>query len=152
MITFPLQRKRRQLVGLCFGSAIMTVVLGLLKLLVLPAALDLTLSLLIVLGLVVSFLAMLQLLQGHKLGISDGPDAELDERQLQVRNLAYLNAYRILAALVVLLLAGASVFWVYVRQLPDSIALTSFFWLIILTAVALPNALLAWLEPDPVGA
>ena len=36
------------------------------------------------------------------LGSSDGADAEFGERQLQVRNTAYLNAYRGLGTLVIL--------------------------------------------------
>lgn len=150
MNTLPLQHKRRQVVVLCYGSALVAVVLGAIKTIGLSASLDVSFSILIMLCLLASGYAAIRLLQPKQLGISDGPDSELDERQLQVRNQAYLNAYRILGAFVVVGLAFASIFWNQVRQLPDSITLSAFFWLIILLAISLPAALLAWLEPSPI--
>lgn len=143
--------QRRQVVVLCYGSALVAVVLGAIKTTGLSSSLDISFSILIMLGLLASGYAAIRLLQPKQLGISDGPDNELDERQLQVRNQAYLNAYRILGGFVVIGLAFASIFWNQVRQLPDSIALSAFFWLVILLAISLPAALLAWLEPEPIG-
>ncbi|GGO38912.1 hypothetical protein GCM10008949_46220 [Deinococcus humi] len=51
---------------------------------------------------IVTLLAFGAQLRPGALVTSDGAGAELDERQLQVRNTAYLNAYRSLGTLVIL--------------------------------------------------
>lgn len=89
------------------------------------------------------------LLMPQVLGVSDGTEAMLDERQLALRNRTYLNAYRVLGALVVLgalyvMLAHGSGWW-----LPrTNLALQAVFWGVWLLAVTLPTAILAWSEPD----
>lgn len=93
------------------------------------------------------------LLAPRLLGVSDGADDELDERQLAVRNRTYLNAYRVLGLLVILaalyhMIAVSSergALW-----LPRSdLAAQGLFWGAWLVAVTLPAALAAWTEPDP---
>lgn len=49
-----------------------------------------------------ALLAMGMLLMPQLLGVSEGADEQLDERQIALRNRTYLNAYRVLGALVVL--------------------------------------------------
>ena len=96
-------------------------------------------------------LAMGSLLMPYALGVSDGGDEMLDERQQQVRNLNYLNAYRILGLLVVCtalywyIAADSGQFW-----LPKtSYEINVVFWGVLLLAITLPTAIAAWTEPDP---
>ena len=100
-----------------------------------------------------AILAMGLLLMPQLLGISEGADEQLDERQVAVRNRTYLNAYRILGALVILtalyyMLAQGGGWW-----LPSSdLETQAFFWGSWLLALTLPTALTAWSEPDlPAG-
>ena len=89
--------------------------------------------------------AVAKLLQPLRLGISDGPDAALDERQIAARNGQYLNAYRVLGAFTVFLalyfmLAQDGNWW-----LPHSLAESQLvFWAVWIFAVTLPTALIAW--------
>lgn len=99
---------------------------------------------------VLTLLAFSGLLQPRsKLGTSDGLDQELDERQLQIRNVGYLNAYRGLGFLVVLFaiyyyIAGDTGWWLPTTELER----TAFFWGTWGVALSLPTAILAWTEPD----
>lgn len=94
--------------------------------------------------------AMGTLLAPAMLGVSDGADADLDERQIQSRNRAYLWAYRTLGASVMLaalyyMIATDAGWW-----LPRSWnELQAFFWGVWLLAATLPTAILAWTEADP---
>lgn len=89
------------------------------------------------------------LLMPQILGVSDGADAMLDERQTALRNRAYLNGYRVLGALTILaalycMLAQGAGWW-----LPRTdLALQAVFWGVWLLVTTLPTALLAWTEPD----
>jgi len=83
---------------------------------------------------------------------ADMPGTQLDERERQLRDRAWILAYQVLALVVVLL--GAAV---VIPVLGFGEAITIDAWLA--TAVALclgvllpllPAACLAWLEPDPV--
>lgn len=99
-----------------------------------------------------AIVAMATLLMPRLLGTSDGADAELDERQLALRNHAYLNAYRILGALVLLLalyymMATGSGWWLPRTDLETQAA----FWGIYLVATTLPAALIAWNEEQERG-
>lgn len=100
------------------------------------------------LGLAVATAAGL-LLAPQLLGVSDGPDEALDERQIAQRNEHYLNAYRGLGALVVLaaayyLFASGGEWW-----LPRSeLEVQAFFWGTFIVAVTLPTAVAAWSEED----
>lgn len=94
-------------------------------------------------------LAFSRLVQSQKMGTSDGADQELDERQLQVRNVGYLNAYRGLGFLVVLFalyyfIAGDTGWWLPTTENER----TAFFWGTWGLILTLPTAILAWTEPD----
>ena len=98
---------------------------------------------------ILMLLAFSGLVQTHKMGTSDGADGELDERQLQVRNVGYLNAYRGLGFLVVLFalyyyIAGDTGWWLPTTENER----TAFFWGTWGVALTLPTAILAWTEPD----
>jgi hypothetical protein len=97
-------------------------------------------------------LSMGLLLMPYVLGVSDGTDEMLDERQLQHRNKTYLDAYRILGLLVMFAalyfyIAGTSGKW----WLPKSeYEMNVVFWGTMLLVITLPTALAAWSEPDPI--
>lgn len=82
--------------------------------------------------------------------IADDVDAKLDERQLALRNAAYLDAYRLVSAIVLL-----GVIWIAVGTdkgfwwIPSSYDEWNIvFWGLFLYTTSLPSALLAWREPD----
>jgi predicted permease len=96
-------------------------------------------------------LTMASLLMPYALGVSDGGDEMLDERQQQTRNLNYLNAYRILGLIVMFTMlywyiaTDSGRFW-----LPKtSYEINVVFWGVMLLAITLPTAIAAWTEPDP---
>jgi hypothetical protein len=97
-------------------------------------------------------LSMSSLLAPHMLGVSDGADELLDERQRQRRNRTYLTAYQILGLLVMFAalyfyIAGTSGTW----WLPKSeYEFNVVFWGTMLLTTTLPTALSAWFEPDPI--
>jgi hypothetical protein len=82
--------------------------------------------------------------------IADDADGNLDERQLALRNRTYLDAYRVVGAVVVLwsaylsIAADSSRFW-----FPSS----PYAWLVcfettLVLAIFAPSVLLTWREPD----
>lgn len=82
--------------------------------------------------------------------IGDDADANLDERQLALRNRTYLDAYRVVGAVVVTwscylsIAADSTRFW-----FPSS----AYTWLVIFEgtlfmAILTPSVLLTWREPD----
>ena len=82
--------------------------------------------------------------------MAQAPETQLDERQVAVRDRAYLEAYRIFSALVmaVLLIVGIT---------PDAIdrplqvtydAVQPLLFGVILYGIILPSAVVAWGEPD----
>jgi hypothetical protein len=97
-------------------------------------------------------LAMGALLMPQTLGVSDGSDEMLDERQLKIRNQTYLNAYRGLGLLVMIgalyaYIAADSGKW-WMPRTSDEIQAA--FWGVWLICVTLPAAIGAWNEPDPI--
>lgn len=82
--------------------------------------------------------------------IADDADHALDERQLALRNAAYLGAYRVVAALCVLgalYLAAAADAGL---PLPESLAARiAAAWGVCILCLTLPSAILAWNEPAP---
>jgi len=103
---------------------------------------------------IITLLAFFDLLQPRRLGTSDGTDEELDERQVQIRNVGYLNAYRGLGGLATLyglyyFIAGDTGWWLPTTENER----TAFFWGIWGVAMSMPAAILAWTEPDvhPLG-
>jgi hypothetical protein len=100
----------------------------------------------------ICILCMGSLMTPYTLGVSDGTDEMLDERQLQRRNKTYLEAYRIIGLLVMFAalyfyIAGTSRKW----WLPKSeYEINVVFWGTMLLVITLPTALAAWSEPDPI--
>ena len=84
------------------------------------------------------------------LGLTPQPgrsEADLDERELAVRNAAYVTAYRAVAVYSVI----AWMALIYSFELSRSIALSLMLWLFIplLTLIlTLPPAVILWTEPD----
>ncbi len=73
---------------------------------------------------------------------ADSPDEYLDEREIAVRNQTYLNAFRILGAIIAL---GFAVFTFF----PDiSISTKNVFTILFPIALLLPTFTLAWTQPD----
>lgn len=91
------------------------------------------------------------LLMPHVLGVADGSDEMLDERQVRLRNQTYLNAYRGLGTLVMLgalygyIATDSGTWWIP----KSSSELQAVFWGVMLIALSLPTAIAAWTEPDP---
>lgn len=82
--------------------------------------------------------------------IADDIDARLDERQLALRNAAYLDAYRVVASFMLLgiiwiaLGIDKSLWWVPKTYNEWNIV----FWGVIVLTLTLPSAFLSWREPD----
>ncbi len=79
---------------------------------------------------------------------ADLPDSLLDEREIAVRDRAYLYAYRAVASLAPLALFAVYLsmdIWDYV---PTSNHLWAIGWSTLIAAVGAPSAVLAWIEPD----
>ena len=82
--------------------------------------------------------------------LAQAPDAQLDERQVQVRDRAYLDSYRIfvgvtLVALVLLGLVPGMV------ERPLTLTFDVVNWFVmgaVLLSLVLPSAVVAWREPD----
>jgi hypothetical protein len=82
--------------------------------------------------------------------IADDLDTRLDERQLALRNSAYLQSYRFVAALVLL-----GVIWIALGTdlgywwIPTTWhEWNAIFWGLFIYLTLLPSAILAWREPD----
>jgi hypothetical protein len=82
----------------------------------------------------------------HEKSVGINPDNGLDERQLHTRNEAYLTAYRLFG--VILGVAGVLGFWYSLRQVTNSFPVGII--VLIMLALSLPAAVLAWLEPEPI--
>jgi hypothetical protein len=81
------------------------------------------------------------------------PDAQLDERQIGIRDRAYLVSYRILATLMLL---GIFAFSIAPDVLDRPLAVTfetmqPLMWGALLYSLILPSAVIAWQEPDLPG-
>jgi hypothetical protein len=74
---------------------------------------------------------------------ADSPDEYLDEREIAVRNETYLNAFRILGAILAL---GFGIF-TFFPDLP--ISAKNVFAILFPIALLLPTFTLAWTQPDP---
>lgn len=79
------------------------------------------------------------------------PDAQLDERQLQVRNRAYLHSYQGVATVLVLCAFYGALAWDNGWWLPQTWnQIQSIMWGVLLLALTLPAAVIAWTQPDVV--
>ena len=84
--------------------------------------------------------------------VANRSDAEVDERQRAVRERAHYLAYNSWgvafgAGLFYWYFAGEFGWWLP-RAEPER---TAVFWTLLLSFALLPSAVIAWLEPDPVG-
>ena len=149
--TLPLasQSKRRAIVLTCYLGAIIAAI-GM----VLAENSTWMQALIIAPFTVASVIAMGLLLQPHRLGISDGPDETLDERQRQARNKTYLAAFRILGSCVMF----GALYWYTASEtnlnlwLPStSLERNIVFCVITILAITLPTAMTAWNEPDAIA-
>jgi hypothetical protein len=82
--------------------------------------------------------------------IADDADDRLDERQISVRNAAYLDAYRIVSAVALLgciwIALGLDQGWWWVPSTYNE--WNAIFWGLFLLTTSLPSAFLSWREPD----
>jgi len=82
--------------------------------------------------------------------LAQAPDAQLDERQVQVRDRAYLDSYRIFVAITLVALALAGIIPDLIDR-PLALTYDVVNWFVmggILISLALPSAVVAWREPD----
>jgi hypothetical protein len=107
---------------------------------------------------VVAALAVLYLLRRSVRVVADMPDHLLDERQLSVRNAMYVEAYRYLAALVVIMASAGLVAFVVQADDTDTwnVDLTwngvmAVFWVIQTLALSLPTIALALRDGDEIA-
>ena len=108
-------------------------------------------------GLIVGGLGIVTLvawlfLYRFRASLAQAPDDRLDERQVQVRDRAYLQSFRIFVVLVV---AGLALLGFLPQLAGHPVALSfdivlPFLLGAILYAVLLPSAVVAWTEPEPV--
>ena len=77
------------------------------------------------------------------------PDAALDERQQRVRDRAYLYSYRGIAGVAVLATVYGGLAWDNGLWLPNTWnQVQAVVWGILLLAMTLPSAVIAWTEPE----
>ena len=77
------------------------------------------------------------------------PDPELDERQLRVRDRAYLQSYRVLAGATVVATVYGALAWDNGLWLPGTWnQVQALVWGVLLLTMTLPAAVIAWTEPD----
>lgn len=85
--------------------------------------------------------------RGH---MAQAPDHELDERQVRVRDRAYLESYRLFVLFVLLALFGVGVLPGLVGR-PVTFDYMTIQWFImgvVLLSLTLPSAVVGWQEPD----
>jgi hypothetical protein len=138
------RRVRRALVIGCYGGYALFVLAWVVTATPLREVLTLLLGLLCV-------TCMGMLLMPNVLGVSDGMETLLDERQRAFRHRAYVRAYALLSGLVV---ATALYTFIAVDSgrlwLPQGgLSLQAVFWGVLLLVLTLPTALIAWTEPEP---
>lgn len=101
-------------------------------------------------GLILSSLPAMFLVWRFRGQLAQGTDAQLDERQVAIRDRAYLESYRIFVAavLVVLLVVGIG------SDIVDRAVTLTFDTLnwyvmgVVLLSLVLPSAVVAWREPN----
>jgi hypothetical protein len=82
--------------------------------------------------------------------LAQAPDDQLDERQIRVRDRAYLESYRAFVAVTLLGLAALAIIPDLIDQ-PITLTYDVVQWLVmgaILLSLILPSAVVAWNEPD----
>ncbi|HYO43286.1 MAG TPA: hypothetical protein VES19_08825 [Candidatus Limnocylindrales bacterium] len=101
------------------------------------------------LGVILAAMALYQ----FRRSMAQAPDAQLDERQIRVRDRAYLEAYRVFALIVLLVLLVGGI---ASDVLEPPITLTydvvqPLVWGALLYSMFLPSAVVAWQERDLPG-
>jgi Ca2+/Na+ antiporter len=92
-------------------------------------------------------------LYGFQTSMAHVPDAQLDERQIAIRDRAYLVSYRILATFMLLGIFALSI----APDVLDRPLVVTFetmqplMWGALLYSLILPSAVIAWQEPDLPG-
>jgi len=82
--------------------------------------------------------------------LAQAADHQLDERQVAIRDRAYLDRYRLLAALVLGTLVGVAIVHDILGR-TVTLGFDTINWYVmgfILISIALPSAVVAWREPD----
>ncbi len=99
--------------------------------------------------LILTFLAILRVSRAGR-RIADDIDTRLDERQIALRNAAYLDAYRIVCGVALL-----GVIWIALGidqrlwWVPSTYhEWNDIFWGLFILTTSLPSAFLSWREPD----
>ncbi len=81
---------------------------------------------------------------------ANSPDPSLDERQQRVRDRAYLHSYQLFAGAVTLAGLYAGIAWDNGWWLPSTWnQVQAAMWGLLLLAMTLPAAVVAWTEPEP---
>jgi|GEM_PF-1578739 len=90
------------------------------------------------------------LVYAYRRRLAQSPDGDLDERQVAVRDRAYLESYRVFVAVVLvgLLVVGIGSDVVDRPLLVDFDVVQPVLWAGILYGMLLPSAVVAWGEPD----
>ncbi|GMA15851.1 hypothetical protein E5F05_06710 [Deinococcus metallilatus] len=143
----PLATRRRLVLMAVGGYTLFLLTVGLDSAFGLPDGLLIPLALV---SMLLLFRGGIQLMKPSRLGLPEGRDHQMDERQWQRLAQAHITAYRLLGALF--LLAVVYFLLAFKHHLPTPS--TSFAWMslylgAIIFIPALPTAILAWTEPDP---
>jgi MFS family permease len=81
--------------------------------------------------------------------VANGSELKLDERQIRVRNMAYMRSYQIVAGSFVLGVIYAGTAYLQGYWLPTEWGeITTISWAVLLGTIILPAAFIAWTEPD----
>ena len=81
-------------------------------------------------------------------GVADYPDGVLDERQVMVRNAAYLNAYRAIGGLIALLAIGLLCARIFGGEAPAAEWVEQALFSLLFTAIVAPSCVVAWTEKE----
>ena len=92
------------------------------------------------------------LLYGYVRGRAELPGRNLDERQRQLRDHAWILSYQVLSAVVILgvIVAGIEAFVLERPVTLDASAINALVLSVAVLLPVLPTAALAWIEPDPI--
>ena len=80
--------------------------------------------------------------------VADAPDAQLDERLVQVRNAVYRTSYWIVGGIVTVLLAVFIAFQIFGVETIDVWSVVTIWIGLLFAMMALPTAIVAWSEVE----
>ncbi|MFC3832199.1 MULTISPECIES: hypothetical protein [Deinococcus] len=143
----PLSRRRRVVLLATGGYTVLILSIVIQELLASRSVVWLVLA---VAGLVMVILGSVQLMRPARLGLPEGRDRDLDERQWQRLAQAHITAYRVLG---VAFLLGSLYFYLAHNNGSLPLPTQPFAWMTIwmgavLFIPTLPTTILAWTEPD----